>query len=224
MLPNPVAGDPDLHPNEVQYEERVRHTVDLVSGEHTIEPLNDLQVETARITGFGPMDPEGNVQRAGSVIIESEENAIILESADRRRDATLRDGEAQVRRRHDFARLKGQAPATGVGGRPKRDFTRFKNQASAGGRPKRDFSKFKDQPPASGSSGKSKRDFSKLKGQAAPSGRSRVDDDYNALLASGGGGGGIPRGRGGGGKRRRDEDEDENGRYIRPEIRVTLSS
>ena len=90
-IPNPVADDPNLHPEEVQYVEQVRHTVDLTTGEHTIEPLDDQAMRTAQITGFGPEDPEGNVQHAGSVIIESERDKLVLESTDRQRDAGIGD-------------------------------------------------------------------------------------------------------------------------------------
>ena len=86
-----MADDPNLHPQEVQYVEPVRHTVNLVSGEHTIEPLTDEQLQTAQITAFGPEDPRGNVHRAGSVVIETEPNRVVLESAIRRRDANLQD-------------------------------------------------------------------------------------------------------------------------------------
>ena len=86
-LVNPVAEDPNLHPREVQFVEPVRHTVDLVTGEHTIEPLADDQVRTAKITGVSPEDPAGEVHVAGSVQLEVERDRIILESKDRRKDA-----------------------------------------------------------------------------------------------------------------------------------------
>ena len=97
VIPNPVADDPNRHPREVQYTEVIRHTVDLPTGEHTIEPLDDQALQTAQITAFGPQDPRGNVHRAGSVVIETEPNRVLLESATRRRDANLQDpGEAEV--------------------------------------------------------------------------------------------------------------------------------
>ena len=86
-LPNPVADDPNLHPNEVQFVDRNRHTVDLVTGEHTIEPLDDEQLRSIQVTGLGPRNPQGQVHLAGSVELEVERQHIVAESGDRRKDA-----------------------------------------------------------------------------------------------------------------------------------------
>ena len=107
-IPNPVADDPNRHPREVQFIEPVRHTVDLVTGEHTIEPLTDEQLRTARVTGFSPENPEGNVHRAGSLLIEPNEKVIALESAIRRRDANLQnpDPSAEIMQTEDQAQYE----------------------------------------------------------------------------------------------------------------------
>ena len=86
-VPNPVADDPNLHPNEVQFVDHNRHTVDLVTGEHTIEPLDDEQLRSIQVTGLGPKNPQGNVHLAGSVQLEVERQHIVAESANRRKDA-----------------------------------------------------------------------------------------------------------------------------------------
>ena len=86
-LANPVEGDPNLHPREVQYIEPVRHTVDLVTGEHTIEPLTDQQVRTAKITSLSPENPAGEIHVAGSVQLEVQKDRIVLESKDRHKNA-----------------------------------------------------------------------------------------------------------------------------------------
>ena len=104
-LPNPVADDPNLHPNEVQFVDRNRHTVDLVTGEHTIEPLDDEQLRSIQVTGLGPRNPQGNVHLAGSVELEVERQHIVAESGDRRKDA----GDPIDYRDINFA--PGQGPA-----------------------------------------------------------------------------------------------------------------
>ena len=86
-IPNPVADDPNRHPREVQFVDRNLHTVDLVTGEHTIEPLDDEQLRTIQVTGLGPENPQGQVHLAGSVQLEVERQHIVAESADRRKDA-----------------------------------------------------------------------------------------------------------------------------------------
>ena len=86
-IPNPAANDPNLHPNEVQFVEPVLHTVNLNTGDHTIEPLDDQQLRTAAITGYGPQNPQGEIHVAGSVQLEVEPDRIVLESQDRRKDA-----------------------------------------------------------------------------------------------------------------------------------------
>ena len=86
-----MVDDPDLHPHEVEFIEPVRHRVNLASGEHTIEPLDDQQVRTASIVSVGPQNPQGNVHRSGSVLIEVDSDSVNLESATRRRDANLQD-------------------------------------------------------------------------------------------------------------------------------------
>ena len=96
-IPNPVADDPNLHPQEIQYTEVILHTVQLPDGEHTIEPLDDSALRTAKITAVGPADPRGNIHRAGSVVIEPKERGVLLQTATRRRDANLKDPtEAEV--------------------------------------------------------------------------------------------------------------------------------
>ena len=87
-LANPAANDPNVHPREVQFVEPVLHTVDTVTGEHTIEPLDGQQLRTARIKSFSSENPEGNVHRAGSVVIEVNPDHIELESATRQKDAS----------------------------------------------------------------------------------------------------------------------------------------
>ena len=86
-IPNPVADDPNRHPREVQFVDRNLHTVDLVTGEHTIEPLDDEQLRTIHIRSFSPENPQGQVHLAGSVQLEVERQRIVAESADRRKDA-----------------------------------------------------------------------------------------------------------------------------------------
>ena len=86
-IPNPVVDDPNRHPREVQFVDRNLHTVDLVTGEHTIEPLDDEQLRTIQVTGIGPDNPQGQVHLAGSVQLEVERQRIVAESADRRKDA-----------------------------------------------------------------------------------------------------------------------------------------
>ena len=86
-IPNPVADDPNRHPREVQFVDRNLHTVDLLTGEHTIEPLDDEQLRTIHIRSFSPENPQGNVHLAGSVQLEVERQHIVAESADRRKDA-----------------------------------------------------------------------------------------------------------------------------------------
>ena len=86
-IANPVADDPNVHPREIEFVEPVRHTVDLITGEHTIEPLDDRQVRSARIKSYSPQNPEGQVHLAGSVQLEVNPDHITLESTDRRKDA-----------------------------------------------------------------------------------------------------------------------------------------
>ncbi len=104
-IPNPVADDPNRHPREVQFVDRNLHTVDLVTGEHTIEPLDDEQLRTIQVTGLGPDNPQGQVHLAGSVQLEVERQHIVAESADRRKDA----GDPIDYRDINF--LPGQGPA-----------------------------------------------------------------------------------------------------------------
>ncbi len=104
-IPNPVADDPNRHPREVQFVDRNLHTVDLVTGEHTIEPLDDEQLRTIQVTGLGPENPQGQVHLAGSVELEVERQHIVAESADRRKDA----GDPIDYRDINF--LPGQGPA-----------------------------------------------------------------------------------------------------------------
>ena len=104
-IPNPAADDPNLHPNEVQFVDHNLHTVDLVTGDHTIQPVDDEQLRTASITGFGPENPQGNVHVAGSVQLEVERQHIVAESADRRKDA----GDPIDYREINF--LPGQGPS-----------------------------------------------------------------------------------------------------------------
>ena len=61
--------------------------MDLVTGEHTIEPLTDEQVRTAQITSFSADNPEGEVHLAGSVRLQVNPDHIELVSTDRRKDA-----------------------------------------------------------------------------------------------------------------------------------------
>ena len=86
-IPNPVADDPNRHPREVQFVDRNLHTVDLVTGDHTIQPLDDEQLRTIHIRSFSPENPQGQVHLAGSVQLEVERQHIVAESADRRKDA-----------------------------------------------------------------------------------------------------------------------------------------
>ena len=104
-IPNPVADDPNRHPREVQFVDRNLHTVDLVTGEHTIEPLDDEQLRTIHIRSFSPENPQGQVRLAGSVELEVERQHIVAESADRRKDA----GDPIDYRDINFA--PGQGPA-----------------------------------------------------------------------------------------------------------------
>ena len=104
-IPNPVADDPNRHPREVQFVDRNLHTVDLVTGEHTIEPLDDEQLRTIHIRSFSPENPQGQVRLAGSVQLEVERQHIVAESADRRKDA----GDPIDYRDINFA--PGQGPA-----------------------------------------------------------------------------------------------------------------
>ena len=71
----------------MQFVDRNLHTVDLVTGEHTIEPLDDEQLRTIHIRSFSPENPQGQVHLAGSVQLEVERRHIVAESADRRKDA-----------------------------------------------------------------------------------------------------------------------------------------
>ena len=57
------------------------------SGEHTIEPLTDQQVRSARISSFSRENPEGEVHLAGSVQLEVNPDHIVVESNTRRKDA-----------------------------------------------------------------------------------------------------------------------------------------
>ena len=92
-----MTDDPNLHPQEIQYTEVILHTVQLPDGEHTIEPLDDSALRTAKITAVGPEDPRGKIHRAGSVVIEPKERGVLLQTATRRRDANLKDPtEAEV--------------------------------------------------------------------------------------------------------------------------------
>ena len=104
-IPNPAADDPNRHPREVQFVDRTLHTVDLVTGEHTIEPLDDEQLRTIHIRSFSPENPKGQVRLAGSVQLEVERQHIVAESADRRKDA----GDPIDYRDINFA--PGQGPA-----------------------------------------------------------------------------------------------------------------
>ena len=226
-IPNPAADDPNLHPNEVQFVDHNRHTVNLVTGDHTIEPLDDEQLRTASITGFGPENPQGNVHLAGSVQLEVERQHIVAESADRRKDA----GDPIDYRDINF--LPGQGPS-----RPSaQDLSRIqlqdqRNSGSAQQLEKRDINFVDREPGRSGSARKSKSsgrggnstggnsgDGSKINyrpGQGpAPSRNRRSANNQDTGLMNGGGG------RRGGGRRRRDEDEDERG-YRRPVIQVVL--
>ena len=71
----------------MQFVDRNLHTVDLVTGEHTIEPLDDEQLRTIHIRSVSPENPQGQVRLAGSVQLEVERQHIVAESADRRKDA-----------------------------------------------------------------------------------------------------------------------------------------
>ena len=104
-IPNPVADDPNRHPREVQFVDHNLHTVDLVTGEHTIEPLTDEQLRTIQIRSYSPENPQGQVRLAGSVQLEVERQHIVAESADRRKDA----GDPIDYRDINFA--PGQGPA-----------------------------------------------------------------------------------------------------------------
>ena len=137
-IPNPVADDPNRHPNEVQFVEPVLHTVDLVTGDHTIQPLDDEQLRTIQITGFGPENPQGNVHLAGSVQLEVERQHIVAESADRRKDA----GDPIDYREINF--LPGQGPS-----RPSaEDLSRIQLRQSPGQLDKRDINFLPGQGPS----------------------------------------------------------------------------
>ena len=137
-IPNPVADDPNRHPREVQFVDRNLHTVDLVTGEHTIEPLNDEQLRTIHIRSFSPENPQGQVHLAGSVELEVERQRIVAESADRRKDAG-----APIDYR-DINFLPGQGPA-----RPSaQDLSRIQLQQSPGQLDYRDINFVEGQGPS----------------------------------------------------------------------------
>ena len=133
-----MADDPNLHPNEVQFVDHNRHTVNLVTGEHTIEPLDDEQLRTIQVTGFGPRNPQGQVHLAGSVQLEVERQHIVAESADRRKNA----GDPIDYRDINF--LPGQGPS-----RPSaQDLSGIQLQQSPGQLEKRDINFLPGQGPA----------------------------------------------------------------------------
>lgn len=87
-IANPVANDPEVNPREIEFIEEVKHTVDTVTGEHTVEPADDRQLRSARIVSYSAENPEGNVLEAGSLVIEVNPDHIELESATRQKDAS----------------------------------------------------------------------------------------------------------------------------------------
>ena len=97
-LSNPVANDPNVHPREIEIIETVRHTVDTVTGERTLEPLDDASLRTARIKSFSDENPEGNVLQAGSVEIEVNPDHIAIESKTRSKDAGIDDQQPEPER------------------------------------------------------------------------------------------------------------------------------
>ena len=250
-IPNPVADDPNRHPREVQFVEPLRHTVDLVTGEHTIEPLTDQQLRTARITAFGPEDPEGNVHRAGSLVIEPERRVVLLESATRRRDANIVPGEEAA-----FSRPVGLRPGAlpaPPGGRPLRPREGVFGQTSDGprlrpregafsapsgaprlrpregafsagsGAPKLRLKEGALKAPSGGSKPKAlKKDPAATRGATRLKPKEGVFDRRRTPDPYAGlVGGGGGARRGGGGRRRRDEEEDER-RNGPPQITVVV--
>ena len=86
-LRNPYREEDGIYPREVQWIDHTVHTLDVVDGEHTIEPLSDQQLRTVEIKSFSNDDPEGNVHLAGSLELESFSDHIALQAKRRRRDA-----------------------------------------------------------------------------------------------------------------------------------------
>ena len=86
-LRNPYREEDGIYPREVQWIDHTVHTLDVVDGEHTIEPLSDQQLRTIEIKSFSNDDPEGNVHLAGSLQLESFSDHIALQAKRRRRDA-----------------------------------------------------------------------------------------------------------------------------------------
>ena len=204
-LPNPVADDPDAHPREVQFVDHNRHTVDLVTGEHTIEPLTDEQLRTARITDFSPEDPEGNVHQAGSLALEVNPNHIALESAVRRRDAQGARPQFGMRERTapsagSLDRIQPRTAAGRSGGDPSRIQPR-RNPAGGAGRSAA-TGRIRPRDTASGGSGRSG-DPSRINYRPGQQ-PSRAPDPTGGLMSGGGN-----RRRGGGRRRRNPEDEEQ---------------
>ena len=204
-LANPVADDPDAHPREVQFVDHNRHTVDLVTGEHTIEPLTDEQLRTARITDFSPEDPEGNVHQAGSLALEVNPNHIALESAVRRRDAQGARPQFGMRERTapsagSLDRIQPRTAAGRSGGDPSRIQPR-RNPAGGAGRSAA-TGRIRPRDTASSGSGRSG-DPSRINYRPGQQ-PSRAPDPTGGLMSGGGN-----RRRGGGRRRRNPEDEEQ---------------
>ena len=79
-LRNPYREEDGIYPREVQWIDHTVHTLDVVDGEHTIEPLSDQQLRTVAIKSFSNDDPEGNVHLAGSLQLESFSDHIALQA------------------------------------------------------------------------------------------------------------------------------------------------
>ena len=120
-LRNPYREEDGIYPREVQWIDHTVHTLDVVDGEHTIEPLSDQQLRTVAIKSFSNDDPKGTVHLAGSLQLESFSDHIALQAKRRSRDAdapavNLRD----VKKEGDktVAKSKAAKSAGKIGYRP----------------------------------------------------------------------------------------------------------
>ena len=120
-LRNPYREEDGIYPREVQWIDHTVHTLDVVDGEHTIEPLSDQQLRTVAIKSFSNDDPEGNVHLAGSLQLESFSDHIALQAKRRRRGAeapavNLRDVKKEGHK--TVAKSKAAKSAGKIGYRP----------------------------------------------------------------------------------------------------------
>ena len=119
---NPYREEDGLFPAEIEWVAVNRHTVSQ-DGEHTIEPLNDTALKTIAVTRYSRDNPEGKVQLAGALQLESHKDHVAIEMKPRNREADTPEGERNVQMRNPSAKSKsagkiGYRPGQGLAAQP----------------------------------------------------------------------------------------------------------